>query len=462
MKSSDGTTQTMRMSYTDFRDAVPFGKYDLENSPYWPLSNEMLSKNFMPIWLFFHFHAQSILLDAFLHQFYRRLQFTDIERGIQSIIENNIISFCTSHPLNEFQDFLSFSKRIERLYNNIIDEIIERNASLLNNNVNEDFNTALDNFFDIITADFVILQENLCKIHKNPLLPYNMMQGCLSILQRKHEIGWKLARAFFGYQEDKPIPMSIVIPKLESQYFENRDLPEKFKGGTLKTLNNDANLPHNERHIRFTFSPMTFRSQELLRLPLEFFHEYISHLDECIYPPPRTSVDNNKMIIMDEGWMMYVARSFFAEKGAVLLSDLPHDLITRMRSALEGWTYKLTNEEKGNQLYNKQADIGYHVALNFLEDFLYKLPNMTKKEANELFYRLSFDLITRTTTTEESRWHSDFIRTLNTCLTNHTEELVTIVSNYQNKPNKDTIHLGDFFWSHIQQYRRTPDIPNIM
>lgn len=462
MTNSDETPQASRMSYQDFSDAAPFGRYNLTDFQSWPLSNDALTRHFMPIWFFFHLHIHSIVLDAFLQHFYHKFRFEKIDEGIQSILKISLNFFCISQPHSTFQSVTSLSQSVDELYNSIVNGIKRRYCAFIDNGAYRDFNDALRNFIDTITADFATLRANLSIIQSDTALSYDMMQSCLSILQRKHEMGWKLASAFFAYGDDKTIPMSMVIPKLVNQYVGNLDYPERFKGEALKTLNSAPGFPRGERYIRFTFSPFTFLWQELLRLPLEFFHEYISHLDECIYPPSHTKPSEDDMMIMDEGWMMYVAESFFARKGAELLSDLPRDLITQMETVLKGWTHNLTNYDKNkSDFYKKDADLGHDVAEKFLKDFLYELPDMEKKEANELFYHLSFDLITRTP--EEPRWHSIFIETVNTCLTSHKEELIEIASQYRDMRDKgSSIHVGDFFWSQMKHYRPTSYISRIM
>lgn len=457
MTNSDMTPQASHMSYQDFSDAAPFGRYNLADFQSWPLSNDALTRHFMPIWFFFYLHMQSIVLNALLYHFYKKFLHKNInkrdhiERGIQLIIKDALKLFYETQSINEYQTFTSLSKSVEELYNNIVNGISRRYADIKNDEAHKDFKEALEHFIETITTEFTTLQENIRTIQSSTSLPYDMMQCCLSVLQEKHEMGRKLARAFFGYNEDQAIPMSIVIPKVVDQFFTNRDYPERFKGEALKTLNNTPGFPGGERYIRFTFSPLTFLWEELLRLPLEFFHEYISHLAECIYPHETKPSDDMKA--MDEGWMMYVAESFFDKKGAKLLSDgVPDSLLPQMRSSFKKWTHDLTHyNEKGRESsYDGEAELGYTAAEQFLEVLL--LAKMDNEEANELFYRLSFDLITYSS--KVPRWHSIFIDTVYTCFIHNKEALVRSISQYRAHHTPESItHLGVFFWSQIEQYR---------
>lgn len=462
MTNSDMTPQASRMSYQDFSDAAPFGKTNLANivdqiGYNWPLRSDILEKMFMPIWHLFHLHAQSIVLNAFLEHMYLKFPSINMDKEIQSKIKAAIYSFNLTQPHNQDQSVSLLSSKIKTLQKTIIQNLKEILARPTDHilptfpqNWNEKefsaFKQALRILRKTISTKLEELQKNLEAI-KNPVnLEYDTMKYCLTILEQQHTEGRKLVQAFFEYGENT-LPIVLVIPKLAPSYDENMYLSEKQRSKTLNTRK-DSPGSKGERHIQFTFSPQRFHCTELLRLPLEFFHEYISHLVAGIYKKSMGQFFWDIPMEMDEGWMMYTAKVFFEEEGLCLLGNSYNHLEAHMTLILDNWVFEIASPD--GKLYFPEVEVGVQAARKFLK-FLQNLPK-TKEHAKKLFYRFSFDLITRYPLSEV--WHVSFILRVDSLLQRNQALLAHIVSECLQLSTEGLLFINlDCFWSCLEKYQ---------
>jgi hypothetical protein len=231
-------------------------------------------------------------------------------------------------------------------------------------------------------------------------LSKDLVEICMRILNDIHHFGKQWTNYFYGYTNMGHAVLYIysLFDKVEILQL---DIEQVIELTTSLTTRKDTKK--GERRLTFTFSPWKFLLRDFTLLFFKFFHEYISHMSASMYPNKNDDgtllqpIDQLRCEIPDElseGWMIHTAETFFSENASVLLNNYRH-LEQEFKKVIANWIRDIIDQGRNNVLYIPSADTGYTIAARFLRFLQDEIFEDDKKKAYDLYYKLSFDLITR-------------------------------------------------------------------
>ena len=286
----------------------------------------------------------------------------------------------------------------------------------------------------------------LMDLNDNDPLTEDIVFGLMQFLKTECEFGRSWVRCFFEYTSLKTARMLLNYP------INNEDQ----RGMIIQTLYNDE-----ERYIEITISPLLLLN-DIERLALYFFHEYISHLSASIYPRQVSREQMQEVVKsykdiprqLDEGWMVHTAQTFFYEKRTSLLGPTRQHLQQRMLGNVNIWATNMFHPYIG-KTYLPKAQSGSDIADKFLTFLRDQVCDGDQSKANKLYYRVSFDLITHYPLFR--KWHISFMATVYHWWQKYPNELASIIKACIKNISGDYIDL-ELLWKSIEHDQPKPDL----
>lgn len=389
------------------------------------LASELPEQYDMPFEYFVMLFAESMALDG-MYSFSLPHK---IKERIKGIFETNLVSFWTL-PFTPEQSLLV----VKRLSNRILEELtaLSQELSSYRQNGRAIF-TQLE--IDVITevigkigvkfSDYIEQFEAIFNRTTRNTLEEEFVLICTQIIREQHSRGREWAFKFSEFNESYTAKLFFEHDKIDYQL---RFVQNNSKSSSVITI--DTRFNTNYRYIVFSFSPRDFFGNRFLFLVFAFFHEYISHLNACMHSYEQDFKDkidissfNLIPIELSEGWMVHAAQKFFEDNGDSLLSAEYSHLEIDIRTNLE--RRMLSQIDSDSQTYLPRVNRGYNLGDQFLKLLERQICNKDYMRASKLYFRFSFDLITRYP--PYPSWHRDFIDTMELFLHSQKDRLIEII-----------------------------------
>jgi hypothetical protein len=402
-----------------------------------------------PVWdCLIKLFIQGAILEAFISQYFPPIC---RDRPLQHFIEWKLDELLTQelHPSTTEDAISTLIWETQTAVKSISDNVsngIGVDDDYLSISVRQEFIDACNKFIVSLREHLGKASSFLLNLKDDGPPTEDTVFNLVQFLQTEYEFGRSWASHFF-------ICPSLRAARMYLKYSTDSD---DQQGMIIQTLNNDE-----ERYIQLTLPPRLFLN-DIEKPALYFFHEYISHLSAGIYSR-LISREQKKEVIksyrgiprqLDEGWMVHAAQTFFYEKRTRLLGTARQHLEQRILGNVNVWATNMFHPYIG-KTYLRKAEFGSEIANRFLIFLRDQVCDGDQIQANNLYYRISFDLITHYPLF--SKWHLSFITTLYHWQQKYQYKLVEIIKTCIKNVNGGYIDLVQL-WESIEHDRPEPDL----